>query len=69
MKSVFYSFLSVILIALTIFGCDADDEKYLPEGKGRPGELVVVVDTAFQNSTTGFQNSTTGCSKFYNWIF
>jgi hypothetical protein len=44
-------FFSIFLIITT--GCEQGEDTYLPEGKGRPGELVIVIDTTLQNSTTG----------------
>ena len=53
MRSIITFTVISFLLLFGITGCDTDKEKYLPEGKGRPGEMVIVIDTSYQNSTTG----------------
>jgi hypothetical protein len=55
MKSII-QFISILIFSIFLIittGCEQGEDKYLPEGKGRPGELVIVIDTTLQNSTTG----------------
>ncbi len=52
-RNLFLYFTGLVLLLTAFSGCELDKEKYLPEGKGRPGEIVIVIDTLYQNSTTG----------------
>lgn len=51
MIRLYYSF--VFLFIISLFACDEMNETILPDATGKPGDLLVVIDTSYYNNQLG----------------